>query len=216
MEANFKNRKSQYENRKKITIVKQSANEIVADIVADEGVVEEAGTAITAEVMNEIITNVNNSVQESGEAKQTANIAKTTADEAKTESGEVKQLAQTALTNSQTALEKANAVEQQVVQGLGTIVTVGGQNQQTFNADSKADATALSNEITARQESYSQLSSELTSEKQSRQGADDLLSQRIETLTQGLSESVNTNKVKINNWKLTMGSDNCLCVEFEN
>lgn len=216
MEANFKNRKSQYPNRRKITIVKQSANEMVADIVADEGLVEEAGTAITAEIMNQIITNVNSSVQESGEAKQTANIAKTTADEAKTESGEAKQLAQTALNNSQTALEKANAVERQVVQGLGTIVTVGGQNQQTFNADSKADATALSNEITARQESCNQLSSELTSEKQSRQGADDLLSQRIENLTQGLSNSVNTNKVKINNWKLTMGSDNCLCVEFEN
>lgn len=216
MEANFKNRKSQYPNRRKITIVKQNANEMVADIVADEGLIEEAGTAVTAEIMNQIITNVNSSVQESGEAKQTANIAKTTADEAKTESGEAKQLAQTALNNSQTALEKANAVEQQVVQGLGTIVTVGGQNQQTFNADSKADATALSNEITARQESCSQLSSELTSEKQSRQGADDLLSQRIETITQGLSEAVNTNKVKINNWKLTMGSDNCLYVDFEN
>lgn len=216
MEANFKNRESQFPNRRKITIIKQSSNEMIADIVPEEGEIRETGTAIKAETMNEIITNVNKSVKEVEEVKKTATSANTTATEAKRESTESKQQSQTALNNSQTALQKVNALESQVVQGLGTIVTIGGQNQQIFNADSKADNSALNNEIVTRQENYNQLNTELTSEKQSRQGADDLLSQRIENLTQGLSESISTNKIKVKNWKLTMGSDNCLYVEFEN
>lgn len=50
----FKDRKRTNNYRRKLEIISQDANIIVADIKEEDGNVTEAGTPITAEIMNEI------------------------------------------------------------------------------------------------------------------------------------------------------------------
>lgn len=110
MEKEFKDRIAQYPNRRKLKIVTQTDNEIVADIeLADEA--SQQGTPITAAVLNEMNNEINANKVNSTTALSTANEAKALAEEAK---------------NS-------------VLQDEGTKVLVGGVSQPSWDADSKLD-----------------------------------------------------------------------------
>ncbi len=111
----FKNRKSEFPNRKKITILKQNANEIIADIEADEGTVEEAGTALDAQLFEEFYKEIDNAVQTSESAEQTANGAKEFAEYAK---------------------GRVDYLDDKIAQTKGTVVLINNEKQSDVNFSS--------------------------------------------------------------------------------
>lgn len=155
----FYNRQSLHPNRKRLTIIQQNSNEIIADIEnADEPTV--AGTPITAEVMNNFQSEINTANQNSISAVGTANTASGNASTALSNS-------QTALTNSQaavttantantkadTAISTANAAQAKAleVESLladgGTIVKINNVAQTTINFSSDPQ-TQIDNKLT--------------------------------------------------------------------
>ncbi len=113
----FKNRKSDFPNRRVIRPVAGQENVYEIERANAEGVVEEEGTLLNSEML----TNWSNQVEEDTSiAKSNADQAITTADSANIKSGEAltkantaNSAAQNALTNSQNALAKAINVESQ-------------------------------------------------------------------------------------------------------
>ena len=97
---NFIDRVSSKPNKKKITIISQTPNEIIATIErADEPTVE--GTAITAQVFTNFQTEINT-------ANSTATNALTNANQAKSDATTAKNSASSAETNANTAIATAN------------------------------------------------------------------------------------------------------------
>lgn len=97
---NFIDRVSSKPNKKKITIISQTPNEIIATIErADEPTVE--GTAITAQVFTNFQTEINT-------ANSTATNALTNANQAKSDASIAKSTASSAETNANTAIATAN------------------------------------------------------------------------------------------------------------
>ena len=153
----FENRKRKdgYANRKKIIIKSQTPEEIEADIVDypfDENNEDEIrGTAITATVMQEFHDSI---VRSEGNVKTAYTIAKTAylnSDEAyeiaknsKEESSAAKEQAESANLNSVEACRLAQeALDYAVSEIKGTNVTVGGELQEDYEMNQKADQTAF-------------------------------------------------------------------------
>lgn len=145
-------------NRRRIKIVNQTADEIIADIEFADNATE-SGTPINAEKMNKIRTAVINAENNSSQALTTANNAKSVADQADTKST-------SALTNSQNAVNTANIANQTASEALshivnmqGTKVKVSGNIVSEFDADTKVDVTTFNNEITNLKNSKVDISS---------------------------------------------------------
>lgn len=123
--------------------------------------------------VTDIEAKANNAVNVANEAKTSANTAVNTANSSNEKANTAESNSSTALTNSQTAIstantavntansannkadqaiDKANEALEKVVGGQGTVVTVGGTPQGTWDADSKADATAVPTSISQLQE----------------------------------------------------------------
>lgn len=150
----FKNRESHFPNRRKIKIISQNANEILADVeMADEPT--EEGTPVTAQ----ILSSWQNAIVESNTIAEAAN---TTANTAESNSESAINTANTANINSNTAVNTANEANTKsdnavlvannanataenalrtVVEKQGTVVTENGIYQPTFNADTKVSVT---------------------------------------------------------------------------
>ena len=153
-------------NRRRIKIVSQTADEIIADIEYADNATEN-GTPINAEKMNKIRTAVmtaeNNSSQavmtaenNSSQAVMAASSANTTAGNADTKANQALETSQSAETTANQAFEKADEALTQVVNMQGTKVKVNGAIVSEFDADTKVDVsiyntekTALSNRVTA-------------------------------------------------------------------
>ena len=104
----FENRHSSTPHRRKITF--QGQDPVYADIeLADNP--DNAGTAITADILNQMNSEINENTTKSNSALQLANEAKAIAEEAR---------------NNSTA-------------DVGTVVQVGGVDQTTWNSDLKLD-----------------------------------------------------------------------------
>lgn len=180
----YTNRDVENKHRRKIKIVSQSENEIIADIERYEGNVIDEGTQINAELfiniensLNEIKNSVETASQlvkanetKSNEAYVNANSAKANAEDAKEKAENARILAQTAKTSADQALSNIVAAQGTKIY-LGNSVTPVGdvsfssdpQSQITQNKD-RCDALAIridSNEI-----SLSNHSGEITTIKQ--------------------------------------------------
>ena len=141
----FKNRRSKFPNRRKITILEQNANVIKADIeFADEP--EEQGTPINAEMLNDFKNEIYNAVDTANNAESTANAAQSlsssanqTASSALSSANEALQKSNAADTLSKQTQQKVNELSAQIIDKQGTKVTVGGSYKESFDADTKLD-----------------------------------------------------------------------------
>jgi len=110
----FKDRVSEYPNRRKLNIISQTANTIIADIsFADQVTEENKGTPLNAETMNEFNATITRSENNASNALKVANDAKDVANN---------------------ALTKIN-------ENIGTAVTLNGETQITWEANTKLDKT---------------------------------------------------------------------------
>lgn len=109
----FKDRQSYYPNRRKITILEQNANEMIANIELIAEDIKEEGTALNAQLMQKFQDSIIQSEKDSGNALQIANEAKTKSQEAYDHS----------------------------VESFGTKVSKNGEFVAQFNADEKTDRT---------------------------------------------------------------------------
>ena len=142
-------------NRRRIKIVSQTADEIIADIEYADNATEN-GTPINAEKMNKIRTAVMTAENNSSQAVMAASSANTTAGNADTKANQALETSQSAETTANQAFEKADEALTQGVNMQGTKVKVNGAIVSEFDADTKVDVsiyntekTALSNRVTA-------------------------------------------------------------------
>lgn len=110
----FKDRQGTNLNRKRISIVSQTPNEIIADIVRADNPTEE-GTEINASTFNGFQAEINsaneksdNAITIASSANSTSKEAKTIADNASTKADSAVTTANTALSNASNALTTAN------------------------------------------------------------------------------------------------------------
>lgn len=92
-EKRFKDRKSEFPNRWRGEIVSQSSNQIIMDLYRSNGNVEEAGTAINAELFNEFNDSIEMAVSLSTRADKNAESAISKASTALTNSNEALMIA---------------------------------------------------------------------------------------------------------------------------
>ena len=136
----FTNRTGNNLNRRKIKIISQSADEIIADIeLADEPDENSEGTVFNAELMNSFKDTINVSEEKAIEAHNAAN----------------------------EALTKANEALQQVVEKQGTKVFVGGEYKSTFDADSKVQKVEFDEFKTNNTQDLASLQSDLMNQIES-------------------------------------------------
>ncbi len=129
----FQDRESQYPNRRKITILKQNANEIIADVELSDNPKEgKEGTPVNAEMLTEFQSNIINALNTSSDASSNATTALTTANSANEKSN-------TALSNSETAINDASYAKEKVkelatnIGDRGTSVYVDSQVQPSIS-----------------------------------------------------------------------------------
>lgn len=147
----FKDRISENPNRRKIKIVSQTADEIIADIEYADNASQE-GTPVNAAKLNEIRTAVTNAENNSSQALTTASGASATAGDADAKAGQALTNSQNAVTTANSAYSKADEALTQVVNMQGTKVKVNGSIVSEFDADTKVDVntySALSNRVSA-------------------------------------------------------------------
>lgn len=137
-------RKLGYENRKYINIVKQTADQMEADIIdypLDS--TEKAGTAINAQLMNNIKEVIKQSDDNSRTAHQVAQVAYNNSIEAYNVSEQAKTNAEESLSKSNSTQAALLLLSEQVEAKQGTIVTVGGNRitEGVFEANTKLDVT---------------------------------------------------------------------------
>ena len=111
----FKNRESQYINRRKLTIVSQTPTELVVDITRNEGEIEVAGSPIDATTMNAFNTQINSAVNNASAALLKANEVETTANSAKS-------IAETASADASSAVTTANTADTNVLSNARTAI----------------------------------------------------------------------------------------------
>ncbi len=149
--SNFKDRKrvSASAKKHKLTIQEQSPSEIIADIEYIGGV-DDAGTAINANVMNNIESSVILSHQAANLAIQGTKIALEKADTAdqasnlaKQQSKDAKEKAELAVSYGELAKQTAESALEQVAQKQGSIVISNNVILPEFNADTKVDSVFL-------------------------------------------------------------------------
>ncbi len=134
----FKDRLSTYPNRRKLKIVSQVGNEMVADVeFADEPT--QQGTPINAETMNKWQQTIVENESKANNAVSTSNTANTTANTAKTKAETAISTANSAVTTANEAKTIAQDANNRVLSGLGTKVSSGGSEQLTWNSDTKVD-----------------------------------------------------------------------------
>ena len=123
----FQDRQGTNLNRKKIKIISQTKDEIIADIERADTVTQE-GTIINAQVFNQFqesinaantaannaVTNSNSAIATANQASADSTTALTTANSANTNSTSAVNTANTASANAMTALEKAQQVENKI------------------------------------------------------------------------------------------------------
>lgn len=140
----FVDRVSDTPNRRKIKIISQTADEIIADIeMADNATVE--GTPITASKMNEWDEIISTAKTKSDTAYTNANDSKTDSSTALLNSTTALNQANFALQKSEEAKTKANEALSQVVEKQGTKVYVNDECVSMFNSDIKADKIYVDN-----------------------------------------------------------------------
>lgn len=129
----FQDRESENPNRRKITILKQNANEIIADIeLCDNPKEGKEGTPVNAEMLTEFQNNIIDAINISGNASLNASTALTTANSANEKST-------TALSKSEKAISDASYSKDKVeelatiIGDRGTTVYVNSQPQPNIS-----------------------------------------------------------------------------------
>lgn len=136
MSNRFQNRTGSNLNRKKLTIISQTANEMIVDVErADTVEQQNQGTVISATVMNDFEDRMSSAETNSSTALSNANSALSASSSADTK-------ATTALSNSQQALSTANSAQQAVqtlasqVSDRGAVVKFNNVSQTEVNFSS--------------------------------------------------------------------------------
>lgn len=145
---NFQDRVGEDLKRKRITIISQSADTIIADVEPANLPIQE-GTTINAAIMNKFQDAIAVAETNAIEAKESSSNALIAA-------GQANENASTSLSNSQIALSTAANAETKALEAFnhitdaqGTKVTIEGEFVSTFNADSKVNQSDLSNYLTS-------------------------------------------------------------------
>lgn len=108
MNRTFIDRESQFPNRRKITILQQNANEIIADITfADNPLPNKSGTKINAAILKDFQDGINEANSTSQQAKNAADAANETSADALKIAGETTTIASNAVTTANQAKEAA-------------------------------------------------------------------------------------------------------------
>lgn len=141
---NFENRQGTNLNRKKIKIVSQTANEIIADIErADNATVE--GTPIDAGVFNAFQSEINSANTNASSALSAATQASTDASNALTAATTASDNSSLAVQQSSLALQTANRVENSLAD-RGASIKIGGVAQIEVEFDENPQ-TQLNNKV---------------------------------------------------------------------
>lgn len=112
-------------NRRRIKILQQVGDEMIVEIT-NETTSSERGTALTAQMMNEFDRRVFDAEKNSTSAKRSA----------------------------ESAEEKARQALQHASDNRGTMIYAGGELQQSFNMDDKADKQATNQAISGLGENF--------------------------------------------------------------
>ena len=201
---NLVNRVSKHPNRRKLTIVSQSPNEIIVDVErADSATVE--GSTITADTLNDFQTEINTSNSNASSALSTANSANTIAQTASTTANSANQTANsadtkatTALSNSTNAISTANEAKEKALEvesklaDRGTTIKINGVSQIEVNFTSDPQ-TQITNEATARVNTDNNLQSQITNESTTRQNTDSSLQTQITNIQNNITKITNSN-----------------------
>lgn len=131
MSTKFKNRISENPNRKKLVIVSQTPNEIIADLYRADTNVAQQGDTINAEVLNQFQDEINTSNTNANNAVTTASNAKQIASEAKHNADEALKVSTEASQNANEAIVIAKDVENALAD-RGTTVYFGLSAQSTI------------------------------------------------------------------------------------
>lgn len=143
----FKNREGNNLNRRKIKIVSQSGDEIIADIERADNNIIEPGTRISADILQDWnnVVNVSNlkstdALSRSNQAISTSNTALSKSNIADSKANQAIDDALSALTNSQEALNT-------IAQGMGTVISVNNDAKANieFNSDPQSQINDLKN-----------------------------------------------------------------------
>ena len=139
----FKDRQGTNLNRKRISIVSQTPNEIIADIVRADNPTEE-GTEINAATFNQFQNEINDANEKSNQAETIASTANGLSSEAKTIAINANQIANNALTTAGNASTKAdtaiNTANSAVNTASGAVTTA---NEALSNSE---DAVSISSD----------------------------------------------------------------------
>ena len=153
MNFNFVDRTSDNPNRRRLTIIEQTGNSMIADIDMSE-FTKTAGTSINANIMTTFQTNINTANENANTAKSQANSAVSTANtangksenaisianQAESEAGDAKDVADE-------ALSKANEALNQVVQMQGTKIYINNSSTPESRVDFTSDPQTQVNNI---------------------------------------------------------------------
>ena len=186
----FENRVSTHPNRRKLTIISQSPNEMIVDIErADSATID--GSIISADTLNDFQDEIDTANSYASSALSTANSANTTAQTASTTANSANQTATsadtkatTALSNSQTAITTANEAKAKALEAeskladRGATIKINGASQTEINFTSDPQ-TQISNEVTARTNADNNLQTQITNEATTRQNIDSSLQAQI-------------------------------------
>lgn len=130
-ELEFTNLEGDNLKRRKITIVSQTGNEIIADIDFIEDV-KGSATPITAQIMNDFKKDIALAKSKSGEALESSV-------EAKTDSADALANSNTALTKAESAESAVNEALTRIIEEGGSVVTKNGQKITPFETTDKLD-----------------------------------------------------------------------------
>ena len=203
----FKDRVATYPNRRRIKIISQTPTEIVADIIREDCATTE-GTAINAQIFNDFQTEINSAKSVADEAKTTAQTSDETSSQAKQVATNAQRVAQSALTNAEQATQtainaqsvanaasiKAQEAYDHSISSAGTAISVGGQTVSSWDSDTKANQTDLTQEVSDRttadsnlQTSINSLLTSLNQEITNRTNGDNSLTTKYNTLSSTVS-----------------------------
>ena len=185
-EQDFVDRVSTHRNRRKLTIISQSPNEMIVDVErADSATIN--GSIISADTLNDFQDEIDTANSYASSALSTANSANTTAQTASTAANSANQTATsadtkatTALSNSQTAVTTANEAKAKALEvesklaDRGATIKINGASQTEINFTSDPQ-TQISNEVTARTNADNNLQTQITNEATTRQNIDSSL-----------------------------------------
>ena len=129
--GNFINRDSQYPNRRRLEIISQSPNEIIADIYREEGEIYISGTSIDKDTFNNWDSRIRNNETLCDSSNQTANNSLTKAQDAMN-------IAEGALSTSQTALEKSDMAIDTAADALSTANNAKTESLNAFTTANEA------------------------------------------------------------------------------